>query len=130
MVNLQIALNKAQHTVSKLEEQLADPARARELGGSDMNILELKEKLESIQKRLANVEEVALEKELLYQHVARLADKQEKMSKDGKMPALELARQLNAAQSQLKARTRTAMVRDTYLKPLGLRDNIPHIFSH
>ena len=54
---------------------------------------------------------MALEKELLYQHVARLADKQEKLSKDGKMPALELARQLNTAQSQLKARTRTAMVR-------------------
>jgi len=111
LVNLQISLNKAQHTVSKLEEQLANPARARELGGSDLNILELKEKLESIQKRLANVEEVALEKELLYQHVARLADKQEKLSKDGKIPALELARQLNTAQSQLKARTRTAMAR-------------------
>ena len=58
---------------------------------------------------------MALEKELLYQHVARLADKQEKLSKDGKMPALELARQLNTAQSQLKARTRTAIVRFSIL---------------
>ena len=32
-------------------------------------------------------------------------------SKEGKLPALELARQINAAQSQLKARTRTAMAR-------------------
>jgi hypothetical protein len=80
-------------------------------GGHDLNIVELKDKLEAIQLRLANIEEIALEKELLHQHVSRLVQKQEKSSDKGKTPALSLARQLNAAQSQLKARTRTTMAR-------------------
>lgn len=111
LVDLQINLSKARHEVRLLEEALANPDRARELGGADLNIVELKEKLESIQLRLANIEEVALEKELLFQHVSRLVQKQEASSDRGKMPALELARQINAAQSQLKARTRTTMAR-------------------
>jgi len=111
LVDLQINLSKARHEVRLLEEALANPDRARELGGMDLNIVELKQKLEQIQLRLANIEEVALEKELLFQHVSRLVQKQENSSADGKVPALEMARQINAAQSQLKARTRTTMAR-------------------
>jgi len=111
LVDLQINLSKARHSVRQLEEALTNPDRARQLGGVDLNIVELKKKLESIQLRLANIEEIALEKELLFQHVSRLVQKQEANSTEGKLPALELARQINAAQSQLKARTRTAMAR-------------------
>jgi hypothetical protein len=51
--------------------------RARELPGEDLAPDELKSKLEHIQNRLANIEEVALEKELLLQHVTRLLEKQQ-----------------------------------------------------
>ena len=55
-------------------------------------------KLQDIQSRLVVVEETALEKELLFQQVDRLCQKQEKAAEAGKMPALELSRQINAAQ--------------------------------
>ena len=51
--------------------------RARELPGEDLAPDELKAKLEHIQNRLANIEEVALEKELLLQPVTRLLEKQQ-----------------------------------------------------
>ena len=74
LVELQINLTKARHQVRELEEALTNPDRARQLGGSDPDIVQLKSKLESIQLRLANVEEIGLEKELLFQHVDRLVN--------------------------------------------------------
>jgi len=111
LVDLQIQHLKAREEMKKLEEKLANPERARRLGGSDLNIEDLKKKLEDIQARLANVEEIALEKELLFQQVDRLVVKQQSQCEDGKTPALELSRQLNAAQSQLNSRTRATMAR-------------------
>ena len=67
--------------------------------------------MEDVQTRLVNVEEVVLEKELLFQQIDRLVQKQHKLCEEGKTPALELSRQLNAAQSQLNARTRATMAR-------------------
>merc|ERR1711990_854044 len=109
--DLQIQHLKAREEMKQLEEKLANPERARRLGGSDLNIEDLKKKLEDVQTRLANVEEVALEKELLFQQVDRLVVKQQAQCEDGKTPALELSRQLNAAQSQLNSRTRATMAR-------------------
>jgi len=111
LVDLQIQHLKAREEMKQLEEKLANPERARRLGGSDLNIEDLKKKLEDVQTRLANVEEVALEKELLFQQVDRLVVKQQAQCEDGKTPALELSRQLNAAQSQLNSRTRATMAR-------------------
>jgi hypothetical protein len=111
LVDLQIQHLKAREEMKQLEEKLANPDRARKLGGSDLNIEDLKKKLEDVQTRLANVEEVALEKELLFQQVDRLVVKQQAQCDDGKTPALELSRQLNAAQSQLNSRTRATMAR-------------------
>jgi len=111
LVDLQIQHLKAREEMKQLEEKLANPERARRLGGSDLNIEDLKKKLEDVQTRLANVEEVALEKELLFQQVDRLVVKQQAQCEEGKTPALELSRQLNAAQSQLNSRTRATMAR-------------------
>jgi len=111
LVDLQIQHLKAREEMKQLEEKLANPDRARRLCGSDLNIEDLKKKLEDVQTRLANVEEIALEKELLFQQVDRLVIKQQSQCEDGKTPALELSRQLNAAQSQLNSRTRATMAR-------------------
>ena len=94
LVDLQIQHLKAREEMKQLEEKLANPERARRLGGSDLNIEDLKKKLEDVQTRLANVEEVALEKELLFQQVDRLVVKQQAQCEDGKTPALELSRQV------------------------------------
>ena len=94
LVDLQIQHLKAREEMKQLEEKLANPERARRLGGSDLNIEDLKKKLEDVQTRLANVEEVALEKELLFQQVDRLVIKQQAQCEEGKTPALELSRQV------------------------------------
>lgn len=102
LVDLQIQHLKAREEMKQLEEKLANPERARRLGGSDLNIEDLKKKLEDVQTRLANVEEVALEKELLFQQVDRLVVKQQAQCEDGKTPALELSRQVCFAKSHPK----------------------------
>ena len=53
--------------------------------GEDLAPDELKNKLEQIQNRLANIEEVALEKELLLQHVTRLLEKQQERNSYSKV---------------------------------------------
>lgn len=111
LVELQIEHLKARDEMKQVEEKLANPERARRLGGSDLKIDDLKKKLDDVQSRLATVEEVALEKELVFQQVDRLVIKQQAQCEEGKTPALELSRQLNAAQSQLNARTRATMAR-------------------
>ena len=103
LVDLQIQHLKAREEMKQLEEKLANPDRARRLCGSDLNIEDLKKKLEDVQTRLANVEEIALEKELLFQQVDRLVIKQQSQCEDGKTPALELSRQVfNSIQSFFK----------------------------
>ena len=67
---------------------------------------------------MVNVEEGVLEKELLFQQIDRLVVKQQAIAEEGKTPALELSRQLNAAQSQLNARTRATMARIAELSML------------
>ena len=106
LVELQIEHLTARQEIKKLEEKLADPARARRLGGDDPSIDELKEKMEQLQLQMRQVEETGLERELLFEQIDRLVVKLQKASEEGKTPALELSRQLNAAQSQLNARTR------------------------
>ena len=111
LVELQIQHLSARQEIKKLEEQLANPTRARRLGGDDPSIDELKGKMEQLQVQMRQVEETALERELLFEQIDRLVVKLQGRADDGKTPALELSRQLNAAQSQLNARTRTVMAR-------------------
>merc|ERR1711892_94329 len=111
LVELQIQHLSARQEIKKLEESLANPTRARRLGGEDPSIDELKSKMEQLQLQMRQVEETALERELLFEQIERLVVKLEGRADDGKTPALELSRQLNAAQSQLNARTRTVMAR-------------------
>lgn len=68
------------------------------LGGEDPSIDELKAKMEQLQVQMRQVEETALERELLFEQIDRLVSRLESRKEEGKTPALELSRQLNAAQ--------------------------------
>ena len=69
-----------------------------DLGGEDPSIDELKAKMEQLQVQMRQVEETALERELLFEQIDRLVSRLESRKEEGKTPALELSRQLNAAQ--------------------------------
>ena len=68
------------------------------VGGEDPSIDELKAKMEQLQVQMRQVEETALERELLFEQIDRLVSRLESRKEEGKTPALELSRQLNAAQ--------------------------------
>lgn len=126
LIELKVKLARIRKKTESLEEKLCDPEnffdeRARELPGEDLAPDELKSKLEHIQNRLANIEEVALEKELLLQHVTRLLEKQQERNGYSKGPALDLSLQINNAQSQLANRTRSVMARVAELSMVKLK---------
>jgi hypothetical protein len=117
--NLHLELDTAQKQLSACEkwlqtlesrvENAQDPTRVRLLPGSQASQEELLEQLESLETRLAHQEQAALERELLYEQVCRLADRLKLKTTAQKDSTLQVAQRVSQYQSRIKDTTRKTM---------------------
>jgi chromosome segregation ATPase len=94
-----------------LEAQLELPSseNARLLEGVDLSTEETTRKIEELEIRLADKEELLLEKELVLEEVSRLCARAKKKADTGKEDTLSLAKKVNDFQSRIKQTTRKMM---------------------
>ncbi|CAI8004032.1 Coiled-coil domain-containing protein 146 [Geodia barretti] len=117
--NLQLELDTAQKQVSACEkwlqtlesrvENAQDSTRVRLLPGPKASQEELLQQLESLETRLAHQEQAALERELLYEQVCRLADRLKLRTTAQKDSTLQVAQRVSQYQSRIKDTTRKTM---------------------
>uniref|UniRef100_A0A1I8FN67 Reverse transcriptase domain-containing protein n=1 Tax=Macrostomum lignano TaxID=282301 RepID=A0A1I8FN67_9PLAT len=95
---LQIQLSICQDRLLQMESRTEDPTHAgrlRYLEGADPGPIELHNKCEDMEIRLAAKEEQLLERQLLLEAVSRLAEQLERRSKAGQHDTLALAKEVN-----------------------------------
>merc|ERR1719493_332782 len=104
---LQRELLQERTKVKALSEELENPInvhRWRKLAGSDPNAFEMVQKIKTLQKRLIEKTEEAVEKDLLIQEKEKLYIELKNIL--ARQPGPEVAEQLSAYQQTLKERTR------------------------
>uniref|UniRef100_A0A3P8ZVE5 Coiled-coil domain containing 146 n=1 Tax=Esox lucius TaxID=8010 RepID=A0A3P8ZVE5_ESOLU len=92
---LKIQLSECKDRTLELEEALEDPVyekRARELEGKNPSPVELIQKIEQLEGRLAEREEQLLEKDLVFEQVSRLSQRIRAKAENGKQDTLDLAK--------------------------------------
>jgi len=105
--HLQRELLQERTKVKALSEELENPInvhRWRKLAGSDPNAFEMVQKIKTLQKRLIEKTEEAVEKDLLIQEKEKLYIELKNIL--ARQPGPEVAEQLSAYQQTLKERTR------------------------
>ncbi|XP_046879129.1 coiled-coil domain-containing protein 146 [Hypomesus transpacificus] len=110
--SLQRQLSECRDQMLELEKALEDPGqenRARVLGGKDPSPVEMIKKIEQLEVRLAEQEELLLEKELVYDQVTRLSRRIRAKAENGKQDTLDLAKKVNELQGRVKEVTRQMM---------------------
>ncbi|XP_034143838.1 coiled-coil domain-containing protein 146 isoform X2 [Esox lucius] len=109
---LKIQLSECKDRTLELEEALEDPVyekRARELEGKNPSPVELIQKIEQLEGRLAEREEQLLEKDLVFEQVSRLSQRIRAKAENGKQDTLDLAKMVNEIQGRIKETTRRMM---------------------
>ncbi|MBN3298360.1 CC146 protein, partial [Amia calva] len=112
LVNLQIQLSECQDRCLELEKALEDPSREnriRLLEGADPKPSELLEKIEQLELRLVEREEQLLERDLVYEQVARLTQRLGLKAEDGRLDTLALAKKVNRLKGRIRDTTRQMM---------------------
>ncbi|XP_076153576.1 coiled-coil domain-containing protein 146 [Alosa pseudoharengus] len=109
---LQIQLSESKDRLLALERALEDPkhpSRVRELHGTDPSPLELMNKIQEMEQRLAEQEEQLLEKELVYDQVGRLCQRIRDKADSGTQDTLQLAKKMRSLQGRIKESTQSLM---------------------
>ncbi|KAL0967223.1 hypothetical protein UPYG_G00249400 [Umbra pygmaea] len=109
---LQIQLSECKDQMLELEKTLQDPVnvkRFRRLEGNDPSPVELVQKIEQLEGRLAELEEQLLEKDLTSEQVTRLSQCIIAKAEKGKQDRLELTKKVNELQGRIKDSTREMM---------------------
>ncbi|XP_048123334.1 coiled-coil domain-containing protein 146 isoform X2 [Alosa alosa] len=109
---LQIQLSESKDRLLALERALEDPkhpSRVRELHGTDPSPLELMNKIQEMELRLAEQEEQLLEKELVYDQVGRLCQRIRDKADSGTQDTLQLAKKMRSLQGRIKESTQSLM---------------------
>ncbi|MBN3300181.1 CC146 protein, partial [Amia calva] len=112
LVNLQIQLSKCQDRCLELEKALEDPSREKHirlLEGADPKRSELLEKIKRLELHLAEREQQLLERNLVYEQVARLAQRLSIKEEDSRPDALALAKKVNRLKGRIRDTTRRMM---------------------
>lgn len=105
-------LVKCQNFLIELEakvENCNDPERIRFLDGIEETTEDVMKKLETLEEKLAKVEEKCLEKDLILEQVSRLTERIESKVDSSKDDTLKLAKKINSIQSQIKDTTKKMM---------------------
>ncbi|XP_069484152.1 coiled-coil domain-containing protein 146 [Ambystoma mexicanum] len=112
LVTQLIQFSQCHDKVNELEKSLENPAtenRTRLLDGKDPSVNDLLKKTDELELSLAEKEEQLLEKDFIYEHVSRLADRIRKKAENGKQDTLLLAKKVNELQKKIKEATRKMM---------------------
>ncbi|KAM8979241.1 coiled-coil domain-containing protein 146 isoform 3-T3 [Sarcophilus harrisii] len=108
---LQIQFSQCTDRINLLEKKFVDPTgdRARLLNGKDLTPKEMLSKIDKLEFHLAEKEEKLLEKEFLFEQVARLTDRLRTRTETCKQDTLLLAKKMNEYQKKIKDCTHKMM---------------------
>uniref|UniRef100_A0A670J3H1 Coiled-coil domain containing 146 n=1 Tax=Podarcis muralis TaxID=64176 RepID=A0A670J3H1_PODMU len=112
LVVLQIQFSQCKDRIKSLEKLFIDPSgqnRTRALPGKDLTLEELYQKIDELEIKLTQKEEKLLEKDFIFEQVARLTDKIHAKAENGKEDTLLLAKKMNGLQEKIKSTTQKMM---------------------
>ncbi|XP_053262677.1 coiled-coil domain-containing protein 146 [Podarcis raffonei] len=112
LVVLQIQFSQCKDKIKSLEKLFIDPSgqnRTRALPGKDLTLEELYQKIDELEIKLTQKEERLLEKDFIFEQVARLTDKIHAKAENGKEDTLILAKKMNGLQEKIKSTTQKMM---------------------
>lgn len=101
-----------QKQATRLEASLTDPsntARWRQLGGSDPSAEDMVKKIEDLERRLAQKEATALERELVLGETSKLVDRAKKQVEGGRGDTVTVAKAVQDYQARLRDTNRKIM---------------------
>ncbi|TRZ00697.1 hypothetical protein DNTS_025543 [Danionella cerebrum] len=108
-IALQIQLSEVKDRLMELEQACVDHNRARKLSGGDPSAEELIKKIDQMEIQMVDKEAQLLEMELVFEQVTRLSQRMQLKADNGKEDSLDLAKNANDLQIQIKNRSRKMM---------------------